>query len=141
MEYFTREEQPREGTAEQGVERMPDGYTTIFDRPEGTYEELSFLHEPIAEYKDDLSYIGKMLQHKRAMLVELEQKAREHESVAIGAFAMLHADLADKITKVKTDVHYLETLHTVTMQRLTMLIQEDELQKKELNGVVTKIEH
>ena len=85
---------------EQGeTKRATPSHIEFEDRADGTYEKVSFLHESIETYKDDLSRIEHALAVKRNALTELEQVYAAHAS--IDALAALAIKLADRITMAK----------------------------------------
>lgn len=142
MERFikhTSEEQPAAASIEQ--QTHTSAHVEFFQRPEGVYEEISFLYEPMQAYKDDLVQIEVALEAKRVALKELEAKAASHAIVpAEEALRILRGDFHDKIVLLRETIGRLEVLHTVTQQRLMMLARQDQNERQILEHTATETE-
>lgn len=131
MERFT----PQQNSERHTTEHSAPLYVDFEDRPDGTYEKVSFLHEPIETYKDDLSRIEQAFAAKRAALADLERKHAAH--AATDALAVLAGDLAGRIAMTKQAIERLEILHTTTQQRLLVLLQRDRVEDAVLDRMPT----
>ena len=122
-------------------ERHPNPHVTIFERPEGIYEEVSFLQEPIQAYKDDLIQIGSALVAKQNKLSDLERMEASHKVVSTdSALHILDEALAGKIKMLREEIGRLDILRTVTQQRIGVLTRHDLLEQRAIDGALTDIE-
>lgn len=125
MEHFKRqplEEQSctqseADSTAAHGT--VP-GYRE-FERNGERYGEVSFLHEPIERYQDDLMRLDIVIEHKKQALREAE---------------------AHKVAYIKKELGHLEITRTMTLHRLGLLAKQDRLEQDLLDDLsADKIEH
>lgn len=123
------------------VEKHPAAYVEFFERPEGTYEEVSFLHEPIEEYKNDLSQIKSVLITKQNKLKDMEEKAALHATAPEGsALHILDTPLHARINALRDEIGRWEVLRNMTQQRITILIKQEYLERQILDHAPTDVE-
>lgn len=126
---------PQQNFEQEAPERTASPHIELEDRADGTYEKVSFLHESVETYKDDLSRIEHALAAKRSMVADLEQKYAAH--ALSDALATLAMHLADRIAMTKQAIERLEILHTATQQRLLLVLQRDRAEEAVLDRMST----
>lgn len=123
------------------AEKHPAAHVEFFERPEGTYEEVSFLHEPIEAYKDDLSQIESVLIAKQDKLKDMEEKAALHATAPEGSsLHILDGHLTEKIGALRDEIGRWEVLRTITQQRVIALSKQEYHERRILDHMPTDIE-
>lgn len=131
---------PEPDKTREGSPRSLPYHIEIEERADGMYEKISFLHEPMERYKDDLTRIEIAIESKKQTLAELEENLAAHASV--GVTHIFTADIGNKIKLLREAIGRLEVTRNVTQRRLMLLARQDHLEEAMLEQQpLTDTEH
>lgn len=116
------------------------GHTEVFERDGEIYEEVSFLYEPMEQYKDDLMVLNIVIDAKKRALQEAEEKLTMHGTVAGSPMQLLEGDIASKIAYKRKELGRLEVVRAATLHRLSIVAKQDHLEKNILDNLPTDVE-
>lgn len=114
----------------------------IFERDGETYEEVSFLHEPMEQYLNDITLLDVVLEHKKRALEDVKEiLSARHAASDISSLHLLEGDISERIAYLKREIERFEITRTMTLQRLTLVARQDKIEKGMLDDLATDVEH
>lgn len=138
------------------MEQMPNGYrwekpdqqqlkqelataehVVIFEKEGQTFEDHSYIFEPIVAYQDDLRLIEDMIGRRTARLADLEQRLVTHD----GARAVDLPGLAQQVEFERHQVAFWKHAKAQTTWLFTEAVRRNAAESAALNGLSDAIEH
>lgn len=117
------------------------GHRRVFEREGETYEEISFLYEPMERYKDDISRLDVVIGHKKQTLYEAREKLKAHVATGISAMHVLEDDIANKMVFMKKELDHFEIIRETTVQLINLLAKQDTIERNLLDTLPTDKEN
>ncbi len=142
MEHFKLHSQDEQSNEHRdGVRRAVSGRRT-FELDGETYEEVSFLYEPMERYQNDLALLDIVIAHKKRALQDTEETLAAHGTTPpVSELHLSKGDIAERIAFLKREVERFEVTRMMTLQRLALVARQDQIEKDLIDGLSADIEH
>ncbi|AKM78324.1 MAG: hypothetical protein UX49_C0007G0011 [Candidatus Wolfebacteria bacterium GW2011_GWC2_46_275] len=118
-------------------ELATEEHILVFDREGATFEDHSYIFEPIIGYKEDLDLIEAMIMRRASRLAELQQKEVSHD----GSFGEVMAGLDQQILFVQQQLEFWKHAKTQTSWLFTEAVRRNATENAILGELTDDIEH